>query len=98
MLNALAGDLGDGDDLFSDPEIVGEAFARMSSERNARLNPTTAMESCRRYPLEAIPEEFAPDEAWFKRELAIVTQRIGIPIRESLSSEIANHAAGSSMS
>ena len=88
VLNNLAGDLGGGEDFYSDDESLEKAFERMSSETSTKLNPALGIQSCRKYPLDAMPGEFIPDEDWFRKELDVIARRSGIKIRESLSSEI----------
>ncbi len=74
--------------VFSDPAATTRAVQRMTSLGGPTIDPHTAWQAVERYPLDTLPDEFAPDESWFARQLEILAGRYRVSVHPGLAGEL----------
>jgi hypothetical protein len=84
QISSAAGELRPLRDLIASPEALNLIFREMGEMGHPRLDIDVACKAARRYHLDALPDEFIPDEGWFERELGLLLTRHGIKSTRSV--------------
>ncbi len=80
--------------LLSPSYGLEEIAGRMGQMGPPHLDPAIIREAACRYPLDALADEFTPDEKWFDRELGVLARRHGIEIRRNLAADLGHRRKG----